>query len=113
MKQLKALLGVGVVLAAFYVAFKVMPPYYFQLQFQDAVEEEARQQSYTTKSESEIRDIIYRKAVENNIPVAADQIQVRRTGSGVEISVDYVVHVDLPIYPLDLNFHAGSKNKPM
>jgi len=113
MKQLKALLGLAVVLAAFYVAFKVMPPYYFQLQFQNEVEEEARQQSYSTKSEAEIRDIILRKAVENNIPATADQIQVRRNGAAVEINVDYVVHVDLPVYPFDLNFHVESKNKPM
>lgn len=111
MKQIKALLGLAVVVAAFYVAFKIMPPYYNQLQFQDAIDNEVRMQSYTTKSEAEIRDIILRKARENDIPVTQDQILVQRMGTDVTVNVDYVVHVDLLVRPVDLKFHAGSKNK--
>lgn len=113
MKQIKALLGLAVVIGAFYAAFKIMPPYYSQLQFQDAVETEARTQSYTTKSEPEIRDIIIKKGAEQGIALSPDQVEVRRTGAEVVINVDYVVHVDLPVFPFDLNFHAGSKNKGM
>jgi hypothetical protein len=113
MKQIKALLGVGIVVLAFYVVFKLMPPYYNNLQFQDAVETEARQQSYTTKTEAEIREIVLKRAKENDVLVTLDQIQVQRTGAEVTINVDYVVHVNLLVKPLDLKFHAGSKNKGM
>jgi len=113
MKQIKALLGVGIVVAAFYVVFKLMPPYYNNLQFQDAVETEARNQSYTTKSEAEIREIVLKRAKENDIPVTIDQIRVQRTGAEVTINVEYVVHVDLLVRPIDLKFQAGSKNKGM
>ena len=113
MKQIKALLGLAVVIAAFYAAFKIMPPYYNQLQFQDAVETEARTQSYTTKSKSEIRDIIVKKGAEQGITLRPQQVEVHRSGAEVSIGVDYVVHVDMAVYPFDLNFHAGSKNRGM
>jgi hypothetical protein len=111
MKQIKALLGLFVVVAAFYVAFKLMPPYYNQLQFQDAVDAEARNGSYSQRSEQEIRDAVFKKARENDIPVTVEQIKVSRVGTDVTINVDYTVHVDMPVYPLDLKFHAGSKNR--
>jgi hypothetical protein len=111
MKQIKALLGIAVVVAAFYVAFKLMPPYYNQLQFQDEIDNETRTQSYTKATEQEIREIIFKKAKEHDIPVTQDQIMVQRAGTDISINVDYVVRVDLVVRPVDLKFHAGSKNK--
>lgn len=113
MKQLKSLLGLLVVIGAFYVAFKLMPPYYNQLRFQDDIDNEVRTQSYTNKSEEEIRQIILVRARDNDIPVSPEQIQVRRTGTDVQVNVDYVVRVDLLLRPVDLKFHAGSKNKAL
>lgn len=112
MKQIKALIGIFVVIAGFYVAFKLMPPYYNQLQFQDAIENEARVQSYSQVSEGEIRDHVLKHAKDNDVPIVSpDQVIVQRSGRDVAITVDYVVHVDLPVYPLDLKFHAASKGK--
>ena len=111
MKQLKSLFGIFVVVAAFYVAFKLMPPYYNQIQFQDAVDQETRASSYSPKPEADIRNSILRSARENNIPITPEQIIVQRNGFEVSITVDYTVHVDLPLYPLDLKFKAASKNK--
>jgi hypothetical protein len=112
LKQIKALIGVLVVFAGFYVAFKLMPPYYNQLQFQDAIDATARDLSYTPKGEADIRDVVMKNARDNDIPITSpDQVVVHRVGSEVDITVDYVVHIDLPIYPLDLKFHAASKNK--
>ena len=114
MKQIKALIGLFVVVAAFYVAFKMMPPYYNQMQFQDAVEQEARTQSYAYgKSEDEIRNNVIKKAAENDILLRPEQVQVSHNGTEVDIEVDYQVHIDLPVYPFDLKFHAGSKNRAM
>lgn len=113
MKQIKALIGLFVVVAGFFVAFKLMPPYYNQMQFQDAVDNEARNQSYSPKSEDEIKKIVLQRATEDNIPITLEQIDVKRTGTEVAISVDYVVHLDLILMPLDLKFHAASKNRAM
>jgi hypothetical protein len=111
MKQIKAIVGVAVVVIAFYVAFKLMPPYYNQIQFQDAIEQEARNASYNMRSEDDLRNVIMKKARENDIPVIAEQIKVQKMVNDVTVSVDYTVHIDMPMYPLDLKFHAGTKNK--
>ncbi len=111
MKTLKALAGVGVVAAMVYVAFLLVPPYFNNYQFQDAIESEARLASYGQKSEQEIRDIIAKKANEFSVPLTADQINVQRSGSEVQISARYTVHVDIPGYPVDLKFEPGTKTK--
>jgi hypothetical protein len=111
MKTIKALAGVGLVVAMIYVAFQLIPPYFNNYQFQDAIESEARLASYSTKSEQEIREFIAKKAKEFDVPLTAEQINVQRTGSGVDIWAKYTVHVDLPGYPLDLKFEPATKSK--
>ncbi|MDP9267388.1 MAG: DUF4845 domain-containing protein [Acidobacteriota bacterium] len=111
MKQIKSLIGIFVVVAAFYVAFKLMPPYYNQIQFQDAIESEARNAGYNMRGEDDIRNALMKKARENDIPITPEMIKVQKVGNDVTVNVDYSVHVDLPLYPLDLKFHAGTKNK--
>ena len=111
MKTLKALFGLFVVVAGFYVAYKLIPPYFNNYQFQDAIESEARLNSYNYKSEQEIREIIAKKARDLELPVTTDQITVQRSGSELIISAEYTVHVDLPGYPMDLKFTPSTKNK--
>lgn len=105
-----ALLGFGV-----YVGAEVIPPYFSNYEFQDTIENEARMETYSTKSEEHIRDSILKRAQDLEIPVTRDQIKVQRIGQGgsgaVIIETDYTVHVDLPGYPLDLHFHPESRNK--
>ncbi len=113
MKSIKALFGLFVVVAGFYVSWKVIPPYFNNYQFQDELESQARLNSYTTKSEQEIRDIVIKKAREFDIPLQDQQVTVQRAGSELSISADYTIHVDLPVYPLDLHFTPGSKNRRM
>ncbi len=111
MKNLKALLGLGVVVAAFYVAWMVLPPYYAHYQFQDAVDNEAKTASYTTKSEDDIRESLAKTARGLDIPLRAEDIHVQRDGNEVSIWAEYQVHVDLPVHPLDLKFSPASKNR--
>ena len=67
--------------------------------------------TYTTKPEDAIRDEIFKKAQELDIPIAKEQIKVQRVGvanaGSVSIDAPYTVHVDLPGYPLDLHFDAS------
>ena len=111
MKSLKALFGLFVVVAGFYLAWKVIPPYFNNYQFEDAIESEARIQSYTNKSEDDIRKVILKKALELEIPVTEDQIVVQRMGVDLIISAKYTVHIDIPVYPFDLNFNPATKNR--
>jgi DNA modification methylase len=111
MKALRAILGIGLIVVAIYVIFTLVPPYYSNYQFQDEITTEARMNTYTQKTEDDMREYIWRKAKEFDIPVTREQINVRRDGQSVAIWVDYKVHLDFPGYPLDLQFHPSSRNK--
>ena len=112
MKTLKSLFGLLVVVVFFYCAWKLIPPYFNEYQFEDAIGQIARYSAYNQqKSEQDIRDEVARKAVEFEIPLTSEQIKVVRNGAELSISADYMIHVDLPGYPLDLQFHPSSKQK--
>jgi hypothetical protein len=112
-KTLKLLFALGLIAAILYVGIQLIPPYFANYRFQDALENEALMDSYSTKTEDDIRRIVFKKAQDFDIPIQEDQIQVQRlANNGLAIWVDYSVHVDLPAYPLDLQFHPASKNKP-
>jgi hypothetical protein len=115
MATIKMLLGVFVIASGVYVSAKLIPPYFENYQFQDALKDEATRATYTSKNENDIRASAFHKAQEFDIPITEDGIQVQRQGlqgSGViTIHAPYIVHVDLPGYPLDLHFDASTENK--
>lgn len=115
MGTFKAFLGIFVIVGGLYVGMKVIPPYFENYQFQDAIKDEATRDSYAAKSESDIQEAIFKKAQDYDIPLTKEGIHVQRQGSQfngtVIIRAPYVVHVDLPGYPLDLHFDASTQNK--
>jgi hypothetical protein len=114
MRTVKLLASIGVVVLVIWVLLLLVPPFFSNYQFQDAINNEALLGSYTTKTDDAIRDEVFKKAQDYDIPVTADQIHVERTATNaLVIWTDYTVHVDLPMYPIDLKFHPASKNKPI
>ena len=111
MNRLKALFGLFLVVAAAYSAWMLVPPYLNNYQFQDDIQNEALMNSYTTKTDQDIRNTLAKKAAEYGIPLKAEQINVLRNGAELSIWADYTVHVELPGFPLDLRFHPATKNK--
>ncbi len=110
MKSLKALLAIAIFGSLVYVAYRVAPVYLSSYQFQDAVEEEARLDCYSQKTEQDIRDSVLKKAQSLDLPLTADQIQVQKLSNAVSISAAYTVHIDLPVHPFDLSFTPNSQN---
>ena len=115
MGTIKMVLGILVMVATVYLIAELAPPYFANYQFQDAIRNEATLNTYNTKPEDAIRDTIYKKAQDLDIPLTKEQIKVKRTGplgSGSLVNdAEYSVHVDLPAYPLDLQFEAATSNK--
>jgi hypothetical protein len=112
MKTLKTLIVLAVIVSAVWVGFLVVPAYWNYYQFQDAVAEEARVNSYTPKSEADMRDSIWKKAQQMELPIPSEEeIKVQRNGTSVAISTQYTVHIGVPIHPFDLNFQPSSQNK--
>jgi hypothetical protein len=110
MKSIKALIGIVVVVVAVYVAWNMIPPYFSNYKLQDVIATEARANSYSTKSEDQIREVVVQKAKMVDVALTPEQIMVTRTGQSVSIEVNYTVHLDFPIHPVDLKFHEVSKN---
>lgn len=111
MAKLKGFIAIGVVVAAFYVAWNVIPPYFNNYQLQDALDDIARKNSYTGLSDDDIKKTVVTKASTEDIKLREDQVIVTRTQDGLGISVKYQVHVDMVVHPVDLNFTANSLNK--
>jgi hypothetical protein len=115
MGTIKMLFGVSVIVASVYLAAKLLPPYFDNYRFEDAIKNEATLDAYSNKSEADIRALVFRKAQELEIPITEEAIHVQRQGTigsaWISIHAPYVVHVDLPGYPLDLHFEPGSENR--
>jgi len=112
MKTIKVLIVFAVIGSAFYLAYLVTPVYWNFYQFQDAIADEARINSYTPKSEIDMRDAVWKKAQQLDIPLTKpEDIHVQRAGSSVMISTEYTVHFDVPVHPFDLKFAPSTQNK--
>jgi hypothetical protein len=113
MSTLKPIFGVAVFAACVYLIWMLVPPFFHNWQFQDFVEQSAKENTYAyNRSEDQVRQIVFKEAQSDNIPLTSpDQIQVTKTGTTCSISVQYTVHVDLPIFPQDFHFTAASANK--
>ncbi len=111
MGKLKGFIGIVIVVGAFYVAWNMVPPYFNNYQLQDALDDIARRQSYTSTSEDDIKKIVVSKAAAEDITLKEDQVAITRTGSGLGITVHYRIHVDMVMHPVDLDFTANSFNK--
>ena len=115
MGTVRMFIGVFVIVGGLYASIKLVPPYFSNYQFQDWLKEEGTRDSYVAKSEDDIRKSVLKKAQDLDIPLTEEGIHVTRTGTAfngnVSIQAPYVVHVDLPGYPLDLQFNASTENK--
>jgi len=115
MGSMKLVVGVVAIVGVVWCLAELAPPYMANYQFQDVIETEARISTYSTKPADAIRDSLFKKAQDLELPLTREQIKVVRSGAentgSVAIEVDYSVHVSLPFYPMDLHFHPSTKNK--
>jgi hypothetical protein len=116
MATLKLVFAVAIFGLVILVGIKVVPPYFSNYEFQDAVKTEALQSTYTPRSEEDIRTSIIKQAHSYDIELTDKQVHVSRSGSGIgtgsiAIECDYTVPIELPGYSTDLEFHVSSKNK--
>ena len=115
MGTIKLIFGIGMIVAIIVGGVALVPPYLANYQFEDALNNEALAATYSTKSEEDIKNIVYKRAQDMDIPLTREGIRVQRVGmqgtGSLAIDASYTVHVNLPGYPMDLNFHAATKNK--
>lgn len=100
---------------AVYIGIKVVPVYVNNYQFQDALQSEARFAITNRRQPDDIRNDIWKKIVELQIPVDKKDIQIKYPGGGgpmalVDIDVPYSIDVEFPGYTLQLNFKPHGDN---
>jgi hypothetical protein len=108
---MKAIFGLLVLLVGGFVLYKVIPAYWGDFKLGQMLDDQAMVYTYTNKSEDEIAKAVAEKAREIDVPLTPEEIKVTRGGSELGITAEYSVHVDMPIYPFDLNFRTATKNK--
>lgn len=93
-------------------AVKIVPVYIANYQFQDAMNSESRfaLTGYPKRTMEDVRDDIYKKAQELEIPAKREDIQVSMQSGYVNISLDYSVPIDLTVYQFTLQFHPHADN---
>ena len=108
-------LGIAVFAAVVLVGFKVVPVYFSNYEFEDALKNDALQATYSTHSEEEIRTAIIKRARDFDIDLTAKQVHVARTGlngtGSISVDVEYSVPINLPGYSTVLEFHPSTQNK--
>lgn len=104
--RLKTVFGLLVLAAIIYCGIQIVPPFVNNYQLQDAMKEEARFAGVNRRDPESIKDAIFVKMRELNIPARREDIHVELNGPfSYLISLDYSVTVDLRFYQLRLQFH--------
>jgi hypothetical protein len=110
--KINLLLVILIVGSVAYAGVKIIPPYFANYQFQDAIESESRfaLSGYPKRNQDDIQDEVYKKAQDLGIAVKRDDVHVIMTNTQVSISLDYNVPVDLNVYQFRLQFHPHADN---
>jgi hypothetical protein len=112
---MKAAFGILVLIAGIFVCVALIPPYWANYQFEDAIKTEALMSTNSAKTEDAIRDTVLKKARDLDLPLTKDDIKVQRVGTqgngSVSIEAPYTVPVNLPGYPMELHFNPTTVNK--
>ncbi len=112
MKLLRSLVGLLIVGAMVYVGWKMVPPYLAYYQMEEAMDDTARALYVNyAKQESEFREQLMKQARELEVPLTEEKLHIERGQSDYYVWGEYSVHVDLPFYPVDLQFHPASKSQ--
>lgn len=100
------------ILAGFAWFLALFAPIYFRnLRLQSYVSGLTQNVENTQKPDDLLRTWVLDKAHELSLPVAADNVHIRRMPDRLQIDVRYIVRVDLPGYTVDLHFYPGAGSR--
>jgi hypothetical protein len=110
--KLNTLFALAIFGGMIFAAVKIVPPYFANYQFQDAIESESKfaLTGYPKRSQDDIQEEVFQKAKSLGIPAKRDDVHVAMANGSVSISLDYNVPVDLQVYQFTLQFHSHADN---
>ena len=95
--RLGTLFALTLVVVLIYLGVKVIPIMINTYAFKDFIEEEARFAS-VRRDDEEIKQRVWRKARELDLPVEMKQIHTERSNARFDIDVSYSVPIVTPVY---------------
>jgi predicted small integral membrane protein len=110
---LKALIWLLILGTAVYVVFQVVPVWYANYQFKTDIEQIAATESYSTRTEGEIQQIILARAEYYGILLRPEHVHIWRTGRKLAIEVKYSVQIEVPLYHFEITFHPRSAGESL
>jgi hypothetical protein len=87
-----------------FLAYRLIPVYVNAYDFKDAMQTQARFAAVDQKPFGTIRDELYTKAQELNLPIQREDIQITKGPEGTTISTTFTVPVDLSFLVKDVQF---------
>jgi hypothetical protein len=110
--KLNLLLTLLILAAMGIAAVKIAPVYVNNYEFQDALNTEAQfaLTGYPKRTDDQIRQEVWQKAQDLNIPADPQDIQLDMSNGNVSITLNYSVPIDLYVYQFTLQFHPHADN---
>src|SRR5437763_13085171 len=96
--------GIAVLLGMVAIGVLLIPPYVENWKLQSFINQLAEDPAIAQKPPEMIQANIVDKAASLGLPVHTDDVHVTKDGDAFRIEVLYIVHIDLPIYTVDLHF---------
>ena len=106
--QFGCVVGLLLLLAAIFVAYKMEPIKVKAAELRGEIVDEAKHAG--TRKDPQIIKAILLKAEQNGLPVTRDDIKIVRAANTIRVDVEYVVPVEFPGYTYEWHFHHSAEN---
>jgi hypothetical protein len=106
--KLGCLMGLVLLALAGLAAYRLIPLKVKTADLRETVIDEAR--SAGNRDDAGIRESIYQKARQLELPVTPEQIKIRRANAYIYVEVDYTVPVEFPGFTYNWNLHHEAEN---
>lgn len=103
--KIKGIIALLITVAVIIGLVKVVPVYVRSYELKDTIRNEAKFAGVEQRTPDEVRERVFAKAKELNLPVSRDQIQVSKATGGVRVTTRYTVPVDLYLLTHDFAFN--------
>ena len=100
--------GLLVLLAAVFIAYKVIPVKIRSAELRQVIVDEAK--SAGTRNNQKMRAAIMTKARDLNLPLTDENLKINRVASEIKVEATYTVPVDFAGYTYQWNFHHKAQN---
>lgn len=110
MGRFKALLGFALVLGFAYACYVIGPAYFNNYQFQDDLNQQLKYLQNARSSDEDIKTEVLKKAMNDGLTLTPEQIRITRVNKTITVDIDYTVHIELPGYSTDIDFHPSASN---